>query len=114
MHGRRPNLSRSPYEGAGNRLKRGGLGLTARISLMEGVLPSMLWQPESSWSRSEGMHGRMREHGAPAMDQGCGEGVAQDGWGLWSGPEASGRWPLHPISTPRITSRHRRSSRSSG
>ena len=25
------------------------------------------------------MHGRMREHGAPAMDQGCGEGVPA-GW----------------------------------
>ena len=28
------------------------------------------------------MHGRMREHGAPAVDQGLGEGVAQEGWGL--------------------------------
>ena len=28
------------------------------------------------------MHGRMREHGAPAVDQGVGEGVAQKGWGL--------------------------------
>ena len=28
------------------------------------------------------MHGRMREHGAPAVDQGVGEGVAQEGWGL--------------------------------
>ena len=28
------------------------------------------------------MHGRMREHGAPAMDQGVGEGVAQKVWGL--------------------------------
>ena len=30
----------------------------------------------------EGMHGRVREHGAPAVDQGVGEGVAQKGWGL--------------------------------
>ena len=30
----------------------------------------------------KGMHGRMREHGAPAVDQGVGEGVAQKGWGL--------------------------------
>ena len=28
------------------------------------------------------MHGRVREHGAPAVDQGVGEGVAQKGWGL--------------------------------
>ena len=28
------------------------------------------------------MRGRMREHGAPAVDQGVGEGVAQEGWGL--------------------------------
>ena len=38
------------------------------------------------------MHGRMREHGAPAVDQGVGEGVAQKGWGLarvrcWQGPQ---------------------------
>ena len=50
---------------------------------MEGVLPSRLWQPERSWSRRdaakdcEGMHGRVCEHGAPAVDQGVGEGVAQ-------------------------------------
>ena len=31
---------------------------------------------------SEGMHGRVCEHGAPAVDQGVGEGVAQEGWGL--------------------------------
>ena len=30
----------------------------------------------------KGMPGRMREHGAPAVDQGVGEGVAQKGWGL--------------------------------
>ena len=30
----------------------------------------------------EGIHGRVREHGAPAVDQGVGEGVAQKGWGL--------------------------------
>ena len=28
------------------------------------------------------MRGRVREHGAPAVDQGVGEGVAQKGWGL--------------------------------
>ena len=28
------------------------------------------------------MRCRMREPGAPAVDQGCGEGMAQDGWGL--------------------------------
>ena len=28
------------------------------------------------------MHGRMREHGAPAVDHGVGEGVARKGWGL--------------------------------
>ena len=28
------------------------------------------------------MRGCMREHGAPAMDPGCGEGVAQGGWGV--------------------------------
>ena len=28
------------------------------------------------------MHGRMRGHGAPAVDQGVGGGVAQEGWGL--------------------------------
>ena len=30
----------------------------------------------------EGMHGRVCEHGAPAVDQGVGEGVAEYGWGL--------------------------------
>ena len=30
----------------------------------------------------EGMHGRVREHGAPSVGQGVGEGVAQKGWGL--------------------------------
>ena len=28
----------------------GGVRTSARISLMEGVLPSRLWQPERSWS----------------------------------------------------------------
>ena len=28
------------------------------------------------------MRGRMRGHGAPAVDQGVGEGVVQEGWGL--------------------------------
>ena len=31
----------------------GGVGASARISLMEGVLPSRLWQPERSWSRRD-------------------------------------------------------------
>ena len=30
----------------------------------------------------EGMHGRVREHGITAVDQGVGEGVAQKGWSL--------------------------------
>ena len=41
--------------------------------------------------RCEGMRRRMREHGAPAVDRGCREGVAQDGLGpggLSFGPEA--------------------------
>ena len=31
----------------------GGLVTSARISLMEGVLPSRLWQPDRSWSRRD-------------------------------------------------------------
>ena len=49
---------------------------------MEGVLPSRLWQPDIKEGCCKGMHGRMREHGAPAVDQGVGEGVAQEGWAL--------------------------------
>ena len=30
----------------------------------------------------KGMHGRMRKHNVPTVDQGVGEGVAQKGWGL--------------------------------
>ena len=64
-------------------LRRGlwwvGLRTSARISLMEGVLPLRLWQPNRF---CEGIHGRMREHGAPAVDQGVGEGVVQKGSGL--------------------------------
>ena len=37
--------------------EEGGLGASATISLMEGVLPSMLWQLESSRSR-----GALRRH----------------------------------------------------
>ena len=32
--------------------------------------------------RCKDMHGRMREHGARAVNQGVGEGVVQKGWGL--------------------------------
>ena len=70
-------------------LRRGlwwvGLRTSARISLMEGVLPLRLWQPNRLLVKEgccEGIHGRMREHGAPAVDQGVGEGVVQKGSGL--------------------------------
>lgn len=50
----------------------------AVISLMEGALPSVLWQPKKVLVKEgncEGMHGRMREHGAPPVDPGVGEGM---------------------------------------
>ena len=50
---RGPSPSRSPYEGAGSLVWWGGLVTSARISLMEGVLPSRLWQPDKSWSRRD-------------------------------------------------------------
>ena len=74
MHGRWPSPSRSPQEGASTRLKCGGLAVSGKISLMEGVLILDVVK--------EGMHGNMRENGTPPVDQGGGEGLAQHGWGL--------------------------------
>ena len=66
------------------------------------------------------MHRRVREHGAPAVDQGVGEGVAQKGWGLAGFgvgelPQESCGF-ITPTSSNfnKTTRRHRRSRKSSG
>ena len=53
----------------------------------------------------KGMHGRMREHGAPAVDQGVGEGMAAEGLGfggIWCGQATSGK--LHHPNVPQLQS----------
>ena len=55
----------------------------------------------------EGMHGRMCEHGAPAVDQGVGERVAGLGR-LWCGRGASGTSRLHHSSVLQLQSQTQR------
>ena len=73
----------------------GGLVTSARISLMEGVLPSRLWQPDRSWSRHAWPHARAwRSSGGSGRWWGSGaEGLGFGG--LWCGRATSGKLRFH-------------------
>ena len=102
----------------------GGLVTSARISLMEGVLPSRLWQPDRSWSRRDAAKACMAACVSMALQRWIKALVRE--WrrraGAWRAlvrarsrrKVAASSLQRPPTSIPKTTRRHRRSLRSSG